>query len=379
MKRFTLCHLCLIVFGGVAWIGGAVLFVPEAFAQSIDQWKVDSNNNPSLSEITKNPPEKQLANMTVYKFEIEHGGCGGDGDWSDCDNDRQRVELKDGYKVSLQSFGSTTKQVKRYYRTNMYIPNEADFPNTFPMTQMIHQVKLHRKNQPIWMVHYHEEGLKISTDSAPSGACFVNKKYVPREGWLEVEIFADYTKGKEGSRRGEPFFYYRINGRTVCSIYAPLITERGLKDGGNKKLQLKFGIYNTFSSRWLLLQPENLEWIARNKISFAAYQQDSKGQSNGAVSSKLGAPFEFEWPVKLPKQTIYFTNWEVAASREKLGNPRFELVDKKLEMDKLPSDVKAICTNASIGWMRGKKGDKWIEKALEIGLDQISCKEVLRQ
>jgi len=363
----------------VACLAVTFSFAPEVFAQSIDRWKIDSNKHPSLSVITKNPAEKQLLNMTVYKFEIEHGGCGGDQNWSDCDNDRQRVELKDGYKVSLQSFGSKTKQVRRYYRTNIFIPNESQFPDTSPMTQMIHQVKLHQKNQPIWMVHYHKEGLKISTDTARGGACFVNKKHVPRGKWIEVEIFADYTKGKERIKRDEPFFLYRINGRNVCSIKTPLITERGLKDGGRKKLQLKFGIYNTFPSRWLLLQPENLDWIRRNNISFAAYHQDSKGQSNGAVSSELGTPFEFDWPIKLPKQTIYFTDWEIADSREKLGKPRFDLVETKPEVNIHPSNAKAVCTNASIGWMRGKESDKWIAKAKELGLDRKSCKQLLRQ
>ncbi len=363
----------------VTCLAGIILLAPGAFAQGIDRWKIDSNKHPSLSAIIKNPSENQLLDMTVYKFEIEHGGCGGDQNWSDCYNDRQRVELTDGYKVSLQSFGSKAKEVQRYYRTNILIPNESQFPNMFPMTQMIHQVKLHRKNQPIWMVHYHNEGLKISTDTAPSGACFVNKKYVPRGKWIELEIFADYTKGKERIKRDEPFFLYRINGRTVCTIKTPLVTERGLKDGGRKKLQLKFGIYNTFPSRWLILQPENLDWLARNDISFAAYQQDSKSQSNGAVSSKLGTPFEFDWPIKLPKQTIYFTDWKIADSREKLGKPRFKLVDSILEMEKLPSRAKTICTNASIGWMRGKESDKWVEKAQELGLDQETCKELLRQ
>jgi hypothetical protein len=352
-------------------LSGAVSLVPMAFAQGIDQWEIDSNKHPSLSAIIKNPSDKQLLDMTVYKFEIEHGGCGGNQDWSDCDNDRQRVELTDGYRVSIQSFGSKAKQVKRYYRTNIFIPNEDDFPNTFPMTQMIHQVKLHKKNQPIWMVHYHGEGLKISTDTAPGGACFVNKRYVPRGEWLEVEIFADYTKGKEGSGSDEPFFYYRINGRTVCSLYTPLITERGLKDGGSKKLQLKFGIYNTFPSRWLLSQPENLDWIARNKISFAAYQQDSKGESNGAVSSKLGTPFEFDWPIKLPKQTIYFTNWEIVDSREKLGKPRFELVETKPEAgsassisEKLKSDAAFAACVMKQGLELGHPATK-VERAIE--------------
>ena len=96
-------------------------------------------------------------------------------------------------------------------------------------------------------------------------------------------------------------------------------------------------------------------------------------------SVQNGTPFEFDWPIKLPKQTIYFTDWKIADSREKLGTPRFELVEAKLEADELPSNAKAICTNASIGWMRSKKNDKWIEKAQELGLDQVSCKELLRQ
>lgn len=388
MEKFILYKLCVIVFVAVASIAGLVSLTPMVSAQGIDQWEIDSNKHPSLSAIIKNPPDKKLLDMTVYKFEIEHGGCGGDDNWSDCNNDRQRVELKDGYKVSLQSFGSKAKQVQRYYRTNIFIPDESQFPNTFPMTQMIHQVKLHRKNQPIWMVHYQHEGLKISTDTARSGACQVPKKYVPRGQWIEVEIFADYTKGKERSKRDDPFFIYRINGKTVCSINTPLITERGLKDGGKKKLQLKFGIYNTFPSRWLLRQPDNLDWIARNNITFSDYQQDSKGQSNGAVSSKLATPFEFDWPIRLPKQTIYFTNWKIADSREKLGEPRFELVETKLEVDKLPSkaagDVgskelqyhRKLCSRARVYWRRGELDNRWVKEAEAFGLDKAYCASI---
>ena len=83
--------------------------------------------------------------------------------------------------------------------------------------------------------------------------------------------------------------------------------------------------------------------------------------------SKLGTPFEFDWPIKLPKQTIYFTDWKIADSREKLGTPRFELVEAKLEADKLPSNAKAICTNASIGWMRERKMTSGLRKLRNLG------------
>lgn len=44
----------------------------------------------------------------------------------------------------------------------------------------------------------------------------------------------------------------------------------------------------------------------------------------------------------------------------------------------ITTGFKAVSTNASIDWMKGKKNDKWIEKAQELGLDQMSCKELLR-
>lgn len=104
------------------------LFIGLPAEASKVNFKLDSNNNPRLSDITKNPEEQKFEGQTVYRFQIEHGGCGGDENWSDCNNDRQRVELKDGYKVSLQTFSSkkilngTTELIylflqKRYFLT----------------------------------------------------------------------------------------------------------------------------------------------------------------------------------------------------------------------------------------------------------------------
>jgi hypothetical protein len=102
MKKFTLCKLCLVAL----LVVGAV---KPAVAGKIS-WQIDTNNNSRLSEITENPAGVSFDGLTVYKFEIEHGACGGDRYWSDCNADRQRVELKDGYKTSLQSFGSKPKK-----------------------------------------------------------------------------------------------------------------------------------------------------------------------------------------------------------------------------------------------------------------------------
>lgn len=333
-------------------------------------------NSSQRSKITKNPDEKQLSDLDIYKFYIEHGGCGDDGKFSDCENDRQRVELIEKSKISLKSFNGKTKIVKKFYRTNLLIPAEDKFPNTFPMKQMVHQVKLHGKNQPVWMVHIKDSGLDVEIESRHS--CKIDEKFVPRNEWIEIEIFADYTVSEKSKPRDDPYFVYWINGSKVCSFYVPLLTNRAIRDGSSKQeLKLRFGIYNTFASKWLLGQNTNVQWIENNQITFSAYQQDSKGQSNGAVSSQLGTPFMYDWPVKLPKQTLYFSEWRIGNSRADLGESRFELIEKKLP--KLTPELRMICTNALGAWTRFKTNNKWITKAENRGLTEQICIDLIRR
>ena len=294
-----------------AIIGLSILTPAEALAIN---WIYDTNNNSLRSQIERNPDELALEGQTVFKFSIEHGGCGGDENWNDCVNDRQRVELKSGYHISLQNFGSKSKKTRKHYQVKLYIPSEEAFPNLYPMLQMIHQVKLHEKNNPIWSVYSEYSGLRIRTDSR--GICLIKREFVPREEWLSIDIFADYTIADSNIPKSidkdNPAFEYKINGKSVCKIYQPLVTKQALKDGGRRALQLKFGIYNTFASRWLLGQDENKAWVKENNITFGGYQQNTKGQSNGAVSSTLGKPFDYNWPVKLPTQTIYYSDWIIS-------------------------------------------------------------------
>ena len=150
------------------------------------------------------------------------------------------------------------------------------------MKQMIHQKKLKSKNNPIWMVFIEPQGgLRINTDSA--GKCLIEKEFVPRDRWLEIEIHANYelyspkklqlaqeaylqSRNKNYASKVKPSFRYFINGKEVCTLWKPLITKAGLRDGAQRKLQLKFGIYNTYPSKWLLAQEENRRWIKQYSI-----------------------------------------------------------------------------------------------------------------
>ena len=375
IKKFILCKLCLIVFG-------ALLAVQSALA-GVAQFKLDSNSGSSLAEIEKNPQGLEFDGGDVYKFSIKHGGCSGDARWNDCVNDRQRVEFTDGYRYSpsFQSFGSKKKRIERFYRTNLFIPSEEEFPLLRPMSQMIHQVKLKQKNNPVWMVHY-VGGLRVRTDGG--GFCAIAEEHVPRNQWLEIEIHADYTI--DGSLRPDtPFFQYMINGKVVCQIFSPLITKRAIRDAGKKQIQLKFGIYNTFPSKWLLGQPENAKWVREKKVVFERYQQDDLGESNGAVNSALGRPFDYDWPVKLPKQTLYYSDWKIARTLDDLGPSKYavSVTSDVEENNKAPQSTfdfslstSELCGRALVEW--NTTPGEWAKAAESRGLSAESCKLFLK-
>ena len=311
----------------------------------IDTWTVKMQH-PTLNSVTKNPSEKILANQTVYKFEIEHGGCGRDGSFNDCKNDRQRIELM-GKKYRIMGWSNGGRKTQ-HYRTKLFFPSEELLPNTQPMKQMIHQVKTYGKLQPIWMVSMWHGGLRIDSDSA--GYCDIPEQFVPRGRWLEIEIHADYSiYSKEEAKLAQeavlmannpsyepkiaPSFRYFIDGVEACTMWNPLITKDGMRDANlkQKAIFLKFGIYNTFASRWLLNQSENVRWVQENNVTFASYRQDQKGQRTGAVTSKIGTPFDYDWPVKLPKQTIYYSDWIVEENLTDL--PESQFVKSKAEQE----------------------------------------------
>ena len=328
----------------------------------------------TLSKLEQNPENLKFENLDVYKFTLQHGGCSGDNSWNDCINDRQRIEVKSSQEA-LKTFSGYKK---RYYRFNLFIPSEREFPDLTPMKQMIHQVKLPGKNQPIWMVHFVNGMLTVKTDAGEQ--CGIDAKFVPRQEWLEIEIFANYDIT---TNKSEPSFYYAINGAIHCKLFSPLITKHALRDAKKAKMFVKYGIYNTFVSKWLLSQSDNREWIKENNITFASYQQDSKRQSNGAVSSQLGTPFDYDWPIKLPTQTIYFTEWEVADSRTKLSESRFEQRDvSKTQAPKAPSTMdfsastSEICGRAIAEW--NTTPGEWAKAAESRGLSAESCKLFLK-
>ena len=87
-------------------------------------------------------------------------------------------------------------------------------------------------------------------------------------------------------------------------------------------------------------------YLEQNAIKLSGYKGDAHTGGGKASSwrSKVGNPFDYDWPTKIPTRRIYYTDWKVADTREDLGKERFEWVEDHL--DQLSADASALCANA---------------------------------
>jgi len=371
MNHTKLIHLFLLSY---------VFVTTGAYAKNMSV-ELENLRHPELSKVELNPSYLKFEGKNVYKLSLKHGGCGQGDNFNDCENDRQRIEFKSGLTKLSGGFNGP-KIVRRYYRTNLYLPNERLLPDLFPMKLMIHQAKLRGKLEPVWKVDYKSGSLVVQTELGEK--CIVDSQYLPRDEWLEIEIFADYTTlSSKYNKASAPYFTYAINGEVHCESFSPLITKRALQDAKAAELWVKYGIYNTFASRWLLEQPTNQDWVKANNLTFKEYQQEQKGQSKGAVSSKLGTPFDYDWPVKIPTQTLYYTDWEEVDSLDKLSKSRFARKDTaRKSKGEVPSvmdysvSLAEICGKALAEWNSG--GGDWAKAAESRGLTAEGCRLFLK-
>ena len=85
-------------------------------------------------------------------------------------------------------------------------------------------------------------------------------------------------------------------------------------------------------------------------------------------------------PVKLPIQTLYYTDWFVGNSRDELGPSRFRLSKSaEVEESESPPDsldlsvgTREVCVRALPEWKRG--GGAWSKYAEARGLSVEGCK-----
>ena len=333
---------------------------------------------PGLSAVTKNPTSYKLGDFDTFEFRLDHGGCprgsGRPGGYNNCVHDRQRIEA--GFNFAKLKTFNGYKSVKKFFRSNLLIPKATDFPDLLGVGTLINQVKYGDKTQPIWNLWFKTKRGEIAIELANGTSCIVDEKYFPRDQWLELEIHVDYSVNAEFIRSNSSFFNYIVNGKTVCSSYFPVITKQMLQDSSKDHLFFKWGIYDAWVSDWLVSQEKNKMYLEQNAITLSGYKGDAHTGGGKASSwrSKVANPFDYDWPTKIPTRRIYYTDWEVANTRENLGPARFEWIEDNL--DQFPADASALCANAMSAWRNRRAGD-WRSRAEAENLNKYICEALL--
>jgi hypothetical protein len=335
-----------------------------------------------LSEVVKNPPQYRLDGYDTYEFRLDHGGCprgaGGQYSFNNCLNDRQRILAGVNF-ARLTKLNGKYNSVKKFYRTNVLIPDQSIFPDLPLVTTVINQVKFAIKSNPIWQMQLKSSRGEIVVELDTGARCVIDEKYFPRNQWIELEVHVDYTVQEKFSEAKHPYFNYIVNGKTLCSSYFPVMTAKSASESleGNA-LYVNWGIYDGWVSDWLARQEKNKAWLKINNIELPGFMMDPSlggGRTSSRVS-KVSNPFDYDWPTKLPTRKLYYTDWKIADTREGLGKARFEWIEDYL--DTLPSSSGELCSKAMPEWRELRPRGKWKSKAENQGLNEYICRAIAR-
>ena len=235
------------------------------------------------------------------RFEIRHGDCGVDGSWSDCDNDRRRIERLLYQTDSEKENGIT------WYAWSLYLPE--DFKELHPANTALGQVKIVGYREPLWIINARKKGIKIDFDASRQRCRLI--KFEDAIGkWTDFMMRVDYDSKYELDKNKSYADVY-VNGEQVeCNINKPILTKQVLanKRAMHTEINFRYGIYNSYVSRWLD------EWGSKSLISsgFSDYHQDS-GMIVNSIANK---PWEFDWGIKLPTQVVYYDEVRIGPTRE---------------------------------------------------------------
>lgn len=224
------------------------------------------------------------------RFEIRHGDCGRTSGYNDCNNDRGRVERKEQPK---NKFSAPNRGV--WYGYSIFVPNS--FVSLGKANTALSQVKTERWNMPMWMLAFNDNPYLMYADNA---TCNIGPLASWKGRWNDLVVYANYSQ----SGAGTYFPLYR-NDRLLCHRKTPFVPPAAAAAGLN--LGLKYGIYNSFVSRYL----------AKNGTKSVQGSSLSQANENGVVSkSPSQTPFKFDWGVQLPTHVVYYDEMRFGPTRE---------------------------------------------------------------
>lgn len=230
--------------------------------------------------------------QVAQRFEIRHGDCGRNSGYSDCDNDRARVERKETPK---NRFSKPNRGV--WYGYSIFIP--TNFQSLGKANTALSQVKTEKWSMPMWMLTFNDRPYLLWADNQ---TCLLGTLSSWKGRWNDLVIYANY------GQTGQPVYFQLFrNGTLLCQRKTPFVPADAARQG--LRLGMKYGIYNSFVSRYL----------ASRATKPVAASSLSQANENGVVSrSPSLTPFEHDWGARLPTHVVYYDEMRFGASRDEV-------------------------------------------------------------
>lgn len=224
------------------------------------------------------------------RFEIRHGDCGRYTGYSDCENDRGRVERKERPK---NAFSKPGKGI--WYGYSIYVPK--DFVSLGRANTALSQAKVEGELFPLWHVTFNDNPYILFSGGA---SCNLPKLSTWRGQWNDITVYANYAETGQNV-----YFQFFRNGELLCQHRKSLIPIS--VRGKSQKIGFKYGIYNSFVSRYL----------SANATKPVTKNDFTQKQTNGSVSKSAAAfPFKIDWGVELPTHVIFYDEMLAGSQRE---------------------------------------------------------------
>lgn len=173
-------------------------------------------------------PEGEFLEHPVERFEVRSGDCSSNNGWSDCDNDRERSEIRE--LLTRENEGTSV-----WYGWNLYVP--PDWPTVFPTKTVLGQFHQNRSH-PVWMFLHLEGGLYLDDQSLGFSSRRVPliKKNKFSGQWHRIEVHAKWSRDESG------FFRVFIEGENVFDHQGTTMTA--------DSVYFRYGVYRSYLSRF---------------------------------------------------------------------------------------------------------------------------------